>query len=119
MADDTPYQTQAEECLEKAKAAKEADKWGWLMLAESFFRLSDFRRQVKDELGGAENRVSEYAPKSRANGAAISIITKFRELFWLSDQNFAAQSAMCRSCVGIVGGGYTASAFSNATLVAF
>jgi hypothetical protein len=81
MNDDSPYQTQAEECLEKAKAAKEADKWGWLMLAESFFRLSDFRRHVKDEVAGAENGVSEYAPRARVNGAAASIITKFRELF--------------------------------------
>jgi hypothetical protein len=81
MDDDNSYQTQAEECLEKAKGAEEADKWGWLMLAESFFRLADFRRHVKDELGVAEERVSEYAPKTHTNGATVSFMTKFRELF--------------------------------------
>jgi len=51
------------------------------MLAESFFRLADFRQHVKSELGVAERAGAEFAPKSRVNGAAGSIVAKFRELF--------------------------------------
>ena len=82
MTEHKPDRAHAEECLRKAKGAdKEPDKWSWLMLAESFFRLSDFREKVNGELGVAEHEVSEFAPKARANGAAGSIMTKFRELF--------------------------------------
>ena len=57
MTEDNPYQAHAEDCLQKARAAdKEADKWSWLMLAESFFRLSDFRKHVKHALGDTERQ---------------------------------------------------------------
>ena len=82
MTEDNRYQARAEDCLQKARAAdKEGDKWSWLMLAESFFRLSDFRKHVKHALGDTERRVSEYAPKDRANGTAGSFMDKFRDLF--------------------------------------
>ncbi|MFZ3339065.1 MAG: hypothetical protein WA889_06900 [Xanthobacteraceae bacterium] len=82
MTEDSPYRARAEDCLQKARdAEKGADKWSWLVLAESFFRLSDFRDHVKHELGDTERPVSEYAPKARANGTAGSFMNKFRELF--------------------------------------
>jgi hypothetical protein len=82
MTEDNPYRVRAEDCLQKARDAdKEADKWSWLMLAESFFRLSDFRKHVKHELRDTERPVSEYAPKGHANGTASSFTNKFRELF--------------------------------------
>lgn len=82
MTEDNRYRAHAEDCLQKAiDADKETDKWSWLMLAESFFRLSDFRKHVIHELGDTERPVSEYAPKARANGTASSFMNKFRELF--------------------------------------
>ena len=81
MIEDNPYRARAEDCLQKARDAdKGADKWSWLVLAESFFRLSDFRKHVKHELGDTERPISDYAPK-RTNGAASSLMNKFRELF--------------------------------------
>ena len=81
MTEDSPYRARAEDCLQKARDAdKGADKWSWLVLAESFFRLSDFRNHVKHEVGDTERPVSEYAPKARANGTASSFMNKFREL---------------------------------------
>jgi len=81
MTEDSPYRARAEDCLQKARdAEKGADKWSWLVLAESFFRLSDFRNHVKRELGDTERPISEYAPKT-ANGTASSFMNKFRELF--------------------------------------
>jgi hypothetical protein len=68
------------QCLPKARDAG-ADKWSWFVLAESFFRLSDFRDYVKHELKDTDRPVSEYALKARANGPAASFINKFRELF--------------------------------------
>ena len=62
---------------------KTAPECGWSRLRRGgFFRLSDFWRHLKDELGTAENRVSEYAPKTRVNGTPVSIVAKFRELFY-------------------------------------
>ena len=82
MIEDNPYRTGAEDCLQKARdAEKGADKWSWLVLAESFFRLSDFRDHVKHEPGNIEQPVSEFAPKARANETASSFMNKFRELF--------------------------------------
>jgi hypothetical protein len=82
MTEDNSYRARAEDCLQKARDAdKGADKWSWLALAESFYRLSDFRNHVKDELGDTERTVSEYAPKTRANGTDRSFMDKFRELF--------------------------------------
>jgi hypothetical protein len=82
MIEDNPYRARAEDCLQKARDAdKGADKWSWLVLAESFFRLSDFRKHVNHELGNTEHPVSEYAPKHPANGTAGSFMNKFRELF--------------------------------------
>ena len=82
MTEDNPYRARAEDCLQKARdAEKGADKWSWLVLAESFFRLSDFRNNVKHEPGDTEHPVSEYAPKASANGTASSFMSKFRELF--------------------------------------
>jgi hypothetical protein len=82
MTEDNLCRAHAEDCLQKAMdSEKEADKWSWLMMAESFFRLSDFRKHVTRELGDAERPVSEYAPKTRASGTTSSFMNKFRELF--------------------------------------
>jgi hypothetical protein len=67
MTEDDLYRARAEDCLQKARDAdKEADKWSWLVLAESFFRLSEARDHVKHGLGNTEQPVSEFAPKARA-----------------------------------------------------
>jgi hypothetical protein len=82
VTEDIPYRARAEDCLQKARDAdKGSDKWSWLVMAESFFRLSDFRTYAKHEQGDTEHPVSEYAPKARANGTASSFMNKFRELF--------------------------------------
>lgn len=81
MTQGGPYRTQAEDCLQKARNSdKEADKWSWLVLAESYFRLSDLRKSGIPERGNAELAVSEYAPKARPNWMASSIRNKLREL---------------------------------------
>lgn len=82
MSEDNTYRARAEDCLQKAiDADKEADKWSWLMLAESFFRLSDFRKHVNYERRDIERPISDYAPKAHANGIALSFMDKVRELF--------------------------------------
>ena len=56
MTQGGPYQTQAEDCLQKARNSnKEADKWSWLVLAENCFRLSDLRKSGIPERGNAES----------------------------------------------------------------
>jgi len=82
MTEDNLRRAHAEDCLQKAmNSEKEADRWTWLMMAESFFRLSDFRNHLPHELGDTERPVSEYAPKARTSGTISSFMEKFRELF--------------------------------------